>query len=66
MYQVQGFKPHPLLRDCVDCYLVAEVPPTEKYCVENTILPHVYQSLALDLVIVFETVKVILSGKGGR
>jgi AraC-like DNA-binding protein len=49
MFYVQQFSPHPLLRGAVDAYLMMSVPCMEKNCIENTILPHVFQSLVLEL-----------------
>jgi AraC-like DNA-binding protein len=48
MFHVRAFNPHPLLRHCVESYLVVSAEQQEDY-VENTFFPHVVQSLVFGL-----------------
>jgi AraC-like DNA-binding protein len=49
MVHVHAFSPHPLLRHCVDSYLIVSVDQAEDGYIENSFLPHVTQSLVLGL-----------------
>ena len=49
MFHVHAFNPDPLLRHCVDSYLIVSVDQPESGFIENTFLPHVSQSLVIDL-----------------
>lgn len=49
MFHVQAFNPHPLLRHCVDSYLIVSTDQEEGSCVENSLLPHTTQNLVLGL-----------------
>jgi AraC-like DNA-binding protein len=49
MFQVHAFNPHPLLRHCVDSYLIVSEDQTENGYIENSFLPHVTQSLVFGL-----------------
>lgn len=49
MFHVLAFNPHPLLRNCVDSYLVVSVDQPEGGYIENSFLPHTNQSLAFSL-----------------
>ncbi len=48
MFHVHAFNPHPLLRQCVDSYLIVSVDQQEGY-IENNLLPHITQSLVFGL-----------------
>jgi AraC-like DNA-binding protein len=48
MFHVHAFNPHPLLRHCVDSYLIISADQPEGY-IENIIFPHVMQSLVFGL-----------------
>jgi AraC-like DNA-binding protein len=48
MFHVHAFNPHPLLRHCVDSYLIVSVDQQEGY-IENNFYPHVTQSLVFGL-----------------
>jgi AraC-like DNA-binding protein len=49
MFQVRTFNPHPLLRHCVDSYLIVSVDQAEDGFIETSFLPHVTQRLVLGL-----------------
>jgi AraC-like DNA-binding protein len=49
MFQVHTFNPHPLLGHCVDSYTVITVEQPPNGSIENTLLPHVTQSLVFSL-----------------
>jgi AraC-like DNA-binding protein len=49
MLHVLEFNPHPLLRHCIDSYLIVSVDQPEGGYIENTFLPHVTQSLVIGL-----------------
>ncbi len=49
MFHVHAFNPHPLLRHCVDSYLIVSVDQQESSYIENTLLPHITQSLVFGL-----------------
>jgi AraC-like DNA-binding protein len=49
MFHVHAFNPHPLLRQCVDSYLIISVDSQESGFIENTLLPHITQSLVFGL-----------------
>jgi AraC-like DNA-binding protein len=49
MFHVLAFNPHPLLRHCVDSYLVVSVDQPEDGFIENSFLPHTTQSLVFSL-----------------
>ena len=49
MFHVHAFNPHPLLRHCVDSYLVVSVDQQEGGYIENNFLPHTTQSLVFAL-----------------
>ncbi len=49
MFQVLAFNPHPLLRQCVDSYLVVSVDQPDGGYIENNFLPHTTQSLVFSL-----------------
>jgi AraC-like DNA-binding protein len=49
MFHVLAFNPHPLLRHCVDSYLVVSVDQPEDGYIENSFLPHTTQSLVFSL-----------------
>jgi AraC-like DNA-binding protein len=46
MFHVLAFNPHPLLRHCVDSYLIVTTDQPAGEFVENNFLPHTTQSLA--------------------
>jgi AraC-like DNA-binding protein len=48
MFHVHAFNPHPMLRHCVDSYLIVSAEQQEEI-IENTFLPNVTQSLVLGL-----------------
>jgi AraC-like DNA-binding protein len=50
MFHVQSFNPHPLLRHCVDSYLIVSTNQQEGSYAENNLLPHstLYMVLGLD------------------
>lgn len=48
MFHVHAFNPHPLLRHCVDSYLIVSVDQPEGF-IENNFYPHVTQSLVFGL-----------------
>lgn len=49
MFHVLAFNPHPLLRQCIDSYLVVSVDQPEEGFIENCFLPHTTQSLVFSL-----------------
>jgi AraC-like DNA-binding protein len=49
MFHVQSFNPHPLLRHCVDSYLIVSTNQQEGSYAENSLLPHTTQNLVLGL-----------------
>lgn len=49
MFHVHAFNPHPLLRQCIDSYLVVSVGQPDGGYIENTFLPHITQSLVFAL-----------------
>lgn len=49
MFHVHAFNPHPLLRQCVDSYLIVSVDQEESGFIENSLLPHITQSLVFGL-----------------
>ena len=49
MFHVHAFNPHPLLRQCVESYLIVSVDQQESGYIENTLLPHITQSLVFGL-----------------
>ncbi len=49
MFQVLAFNPHPLLRHCIDSYLLVSVDQPEDGYIENSFLPHTTQSLVFSL-----------------
>jgi AraC-like DNA-binding protein len=48
MFHVHAFNPHPLLRHCVDSYLIISADQSEGF-IENIVFPHVTQSLVFGL-----------------
>jgi AraC-like DNA-binding protein len=48
MFHVHAFNPHPLLRQCVDSYLIISADQPEGF-IENIFFPHVMQSLVFGL-----------------
>ncbi len=48
MFHVHAFNPHPLLRHCVESYLIVSAEQQEGF-IENTFFPHVTQSLVFGL-----------------
>jgi AraC-like DNA-binding protein len=48
MFHVRAFNPHPMLRHCVDSYLIVSAEQQEEI-IENTFFPHVTQSLVFGL-----------------
>lgn len=49
MFHVHSFNPDPQLRHCVDSYMIVSIDQPEGEFIENTFLPHVTQSLVIDL-----------------
>jgi AraC-like DNA-binding protein len=49
MFQVRAFNPHALLRHCVDSYLIVTTDGEVGDYMENSLLPHVTQSLVIGL-----------------
>ena len=49
MFHVHAFNPHPLLRQCVDSYLIVSVDQPEGGYIENTFFPRITQSLVFGL-----------------
>ena len=49
MFHVLAFNPHPLLRQCIDSYLIVSVDQPEGGYIENSFLPHTNQSLVFGL-----------------
>jgi AraC-like DNA-binding protein len=49
MFHVLAFNPHPLLRQCVDSYLIISVDRPEGGYVEHSFLPHTTQNLVFSL-----------------
>ena len=49
MLHVHSFNPHPLLRHCVESYLIVSVDQAEGGFIENSFLPQVTQSLVFGL-----------------
>jgi AraC-like DNA-binding protein len=49
MFHVLAFNPHPLLRHCVESYLIVSVDQSEDGYIENSFLPHTTQSLVIAL-----------------
>ena len=49
MLHVHAFNPDPLLRHCVDSYMIISVDQPEKDFIENTFLPDIAQHLVIDL-----------------
>jgi AraC-like DNA-binding protein len=49
MFQVRAFNPHALLRHCIDSYLIVTTDEAEGNFMENSLLPHVTQSLVIGL-----------------
>lgn len=46
---MQSFNPHPLLRHCIDSYLIVSTDQLEGSYAENSLLPHTSQNLVLGL-----------------
>ncbi|HXB31547.1 MAG TPA: AraC family transcriptional regulator [Puia sp.] len=49
MFHVQSFNPHPLLRHCVDSYLIVSTDQQEGNYAESSLLPNITQNLVLGL-----------------
>jgi AraC-like DNA-binding protein len=49
MFNVHAFNPHPLLRHCVDSYLIVSTDQGEGIYAESNLLPHITQNLVLGL-----------------
>ena len=49
MFHVLAFNPHPLLRHCVESYLMVSVDQPDGGYIENSFLPHTTQSLVFSL-----------------
>jgi AraC-like DNA-binding protein len=49
MFHVLAFNPNPLLRQCVDSYLIISVDQPEGHYVEKNFLPHTTQNLVFSL-----------------
>jgi AraC-like DNA-binding protein len=49
MFHAHTFNPHPLLGHCVDSYMIVSVEQPVHGFIENTLLPHVTQSLVFGL-----------------
>ncbi|HEV3221965.1 MAG TPA: helix-turn-helix domain-containing protein [Puia sp.] len=49
MFHVHAFNPHPLLRHCVDSYLIVSTDLQEGSYTENNLLPHITQNLVFGL-----------------
>ena len=49
MFNVHAFNPHPLLRHCVDSYLIVSTDLGEGIYAESNLLPHITQNLVLGL-----------------
>ena len=49
MFHVHAFNPHPLLRHCVDSYLIATIDQADVHCIDRTFLPSTKQNLVIGL-----------------
>ena len=49
MFHVHAFNPHPLLRHCVDSYLIVSAEQPDGVILKTRFLPHITQSLVFGL-----------------